>query len=158
MGEAIVRDAMDLGLPFQDMSPLVDEMVGFLVVASVAGREAIDLVNEALVVYDDVILPLIKARLDEAALYHIDYTGVDAFELIDCLGGDAIAGSLSWALNVLSENAAGEPPEEVVHLFGCLGIDKQLLDMSDDVAASAIVYAFTAAINRMLTNLIDTIQ
>ena len=158
MGEAIVRDAVKLGLPFEDMSPVVDEMIGFLVVASVAGREALDLVNEALVIYDDVILPIVKARLVEAALYHIDYTGIDAFELIDCIGGDAVAASLSWALNVLSDNTVEEPPHEIEHFFECLGVDKQLLSASDDVAASATVYAFTAAINRMLTNLIDTIQ
>ncbi len=142
-----------LGLPFENPEPIVDEIMGFLIVASVEkGEEKLVLIEEALRVFDGVLLPLVSQNLDEAALYLLDYTGIDFFELVDCVGGDTVAESVGWASRVLTDGVVFERPSGISGYATCLGINVDE-DMDDRIVASAIFYGFIAALNRMVSNI-----
>ncbi len=152
--EDILSKTVGAGLPFTSFDPVVDEVLSFLVVASVSdGDAAVDLVGEAVKVFDHVILLSVREGLDEAALYGIEYTGLDAFDMIDCLGGDALSETISWAANTLV-GAAGSAPESLRAYAECAGIVEELLSADDRLLASAVIYSFVAAINKLLANLI----
>lgn len=152
--EDVLSKTVGAGLPFTSFDPIVDEILSFLVVASVSDGEAvIDLVSEAVKVFDNAILLAVREGLDEAALYGIEYTGLDAFDLIDCLGGDALSETISWAANTLV-GASASSPESLKAYAECIGIIEDLLSADDKLVASAVIYSFVAAINKLLANLI----
>jgi len=145
--------ATGLGLPLERLDPMVDEMVAFLVVASVSREAREELIEEAVRVFDYALLPAVRQGLDEAALHFIEYTGLDAIDMIDCIGGDALSETISWAVNTL----AGIPvdrPKEVEAYAECAGIRGDLLSADDTLLASAVFYSFVAAINRVVQSLV----
>ncbi len=146
------------GLPFQDMNPIADEIVAFLAVADVAERdEKLILVDEAVTVFDEVILPAVREPLQDVVLSLLTPTPMNMMEIIECLGGDAVAEALGWAANTLAGNPQMARPDEAIRgIAACLEWDPAIIDASDDIVASAIIYSYVAAINMMLAELAST--
>jgi citrate lyase beta subunit len=153
VSDVLTREKIgSLHLPLESLEPIVDEIIGLLVVASLGGEAKIDLIEAAASEFDTIILPAVRDQLEESALYHIEYTGLTIEDMVECLGGDTVAESLAWAVNVLTGLSYGRP-DNLQAFRECASIDPRLDTMDDRVLASAVFYVFIAALNRTIANI-----
>jgi len=155
--EGILSDTRgsSVPLPFETFEPVVDEMVAFLAVASIVDGEAkLSLVEEAVNLFDNTILPAVRESLQEPVLSMLELPPVDALEIVECLGADAVAETVAWAVNVLT-GVGGPRPEALDAFAACIEWDAQLSEAADDIVASAVIYTLVSAVNMMLANLVQ---
>ena len=144
---------VSLGLPLEDASPIVEEVISLIAIAGLEDGEArLALVEDAVDIFDYAILPEVSGSLDEVVLYMIKYTGVDMLELISCLTVEGVSETIAWAVNTL-RGRPEQRPSSLEAYASCLGIDPVVVDADDRATASAVIYAAVTAINQMLSKL-----
>ncbi len=158
MGAVPVVDTLvDAGpgkiVPFASLDPAIDEMLAFIIVSSVDKTAKIDLVDYAVGIFDDVILPAIRHNLKDEALELFGVTYIDMYDLVECVGGNSLAETLAWASSVLTGDISGERPESLRSFAKCVEWPISHDDVADDLVASAVFYQVVASINIMLTSI-----
>ncbi len=150
----ILADAgSGFNVPFTSLDPVIDEMLAFLIVSSVEKEAKLELVDHSVGIFDEVVLPTVRSQLKEEALSLIGVTYTDMYDVIECIGGNALAETLSWAVKVLSGETLMDKPDSVNEFAKCMEWSIAYEEMADDLVASAVIYQITASINIMLTNL-----
>ena len=150
MDGIVVDRGVGQGVPqFADYYPVAAEFASLLYLAEgERGEYKTSLIETAIDVFDTAVLPAVTGLLDEHALHLIDFTGIDALELVSCLGPSSVAEVLAWAVNTV-RGVYQEPPEPVAEYASCLGIDEVLVEVGGTGLASAIIYATVASVNRL---------
>ncbi len=153
----MVDTLVDVGpgkiVPFASLDPAIDEMLAFIIVSSVDKTAKIDLVDFAVGIFDDVILPAVRHNLKDEALELFGVTYIDMYDLVECVGGNSLAETLAWASSILTGDIPGERPESLHSFAKCVEWPISHDDVADDLVASAVFYQVVAAINIMLTSI-----
>ncbi len=154
MDGIVVDRGVGQGVPeFADYYPVAAEFASLLYLAEEEkGEYRISLLETAIDVFDTAVLSAVTGLLDEHALHLIKFTGIDALELVHCLGPSSVAEVLAWAVNTV-RGAYQELPEPVAEYASCLGIDDALVEIGGTGLASAIIYATVASVNRLAVRL-----
>ncbi len=129
----------------------IDLIVSLLATAIVAGEVERELVDQATAVFEATIIPSIRENIVEGASTVIGYPLVDAVELVDCIGPEALADTLSWAVGALAYYPSQAHAGDEVHLYAdCLGWEADPGNLPPLTAASAVIASFVAALNKYL--------
>lgn len=137
----------ELGEEFEWAFTRLDLMVSLLAISAVENNGA--LVEEAADLFDDVLSEL-RGRVPAESSEVIGYPLVDAVELVECFGGEALYELLSSALQVLLQGSH-EIPGELVRVYSdCLGWERDPEELPPSIVAGGIVASFTGALNKAL--------
>lgn len=137
----------------EEVEALLDslELAVSLLAMSVAAHDK-GLIEEAAGLFDEVIYRL-KDHMPEDAARVIGYPLVDALELVECLGGEAVIEALAYAVRVLMETPTEEPVKLIEVYSDCLGWEGDPQSLPPTVIAGAILASFTAALNKTILSL-----
>jgi hypothetical protein len=142
------------GVLEESLEPFIDEMLAFAVVASTRISDRMDLLEHSIGILDTIILPAVKDSLQSVALNHMNGGLISLFDLIDCVGGNNLAESLTWAVDVLTGKNTFIRPEGIEAISICMEWDDVLLEAADDIVASAVIYGYVSSVNKLLVDLV----
>lgn len=125
----------------------LDLMVSLLSISLM--EEESEILDNAINLYDEVLFS-IREKIPQESSGVIGYPLVDALELTDCLGPDAIYEILAYAINTLY-GLPVETPVKLIEVFtDCLGWATEPTRLPPTIVAGGILASFTGSLNKAL--------
>lgn len=125
----------------------LDLVVSLLSIAMVDDNR--EMLEEAVGLFDEILFEL-RSRVPSEASQIIGYPLVDALELMDCIGADAVYEILAYAIGTLYL-APVEAPTKLIDVYSdCLGWASDPSTLPPTIIAGGVVASFTAALNKTL--------